>query len=216
MEPEFWKKTWNGGRIAFHQQDYHEKLTEFFPQLNPQREQRVLVPLCGKSVDMLWLHNQGLRVHGIELHEQAVQAFFSENKLAPVTKTHDAHFVHYSHENILISSGDFFKLDEKSTYDFVYDRAALVALPFEMRKIYAQVIKRSLRNGGKCLLIVYDYDQTKMQGPPFSVSNNEIHDLYQDQFSIRLIEEKKPANEGPRLGAVEGLVQKVYILEKIR
>lgn len=214
MEKEFWINAWNTGRTAFHQGKFHEKLTEFFPSLKPQKGQRVLVPLCGKSVDMLWLQNQGLSVHGVELHEQAVQSFFSDNHLSPVEKTQDAHFQNYSHERILLSCGDFFQLDEKSTYDFVYDRAALVALPSQMRKAYAQVIKRSLRKGGKCLLIVYDYDQSKMEGPPFSVSGSEIQSLYHDQFNIRLLEEKKPENEGPRLGAVQGMLQKVYVLEK--
>lgn len=215
MEAEFWIKTWNEGKTAFHQLDYHEKLTQYFPQLNASKGQRVLVPLCGKSVDMLWLHNQGLHVHGVELHEQAVQSFFMGNKLAPVNKTQDADFVHYAFENILISSGDFFKLNGKSAYDFIYDRAALVALPFEMRKAYAGVIRSALRKGGKYLLIVYDYDQSKMEGPPFSVSSQEIHDLYQDQFNIRLMEEKQPVNEGARLEAVKGLQQRVYFLEKI-
>ena len=69
MEKEFWINAWNTGRTAFHQGKFHEKLTEFFPSLKPQKGQRVLVPLCGKSVDMLWLQNQGLSVHGVELHE---------------------------------------------------------------------------------------------------------------------------------------------------
>lgn len=214
MEKEFWIKAWNEGRTAFHQGKFHEKLTLFFPQLTPETGQSVLVPLCGKSVDMVWLHNHGLKVHGVELHEQAVQSFFSENHLSPVEKTQDAYFQNYAFENMMLSCGDFFQLDEKSAYDFVYDRAALVALPFEMRKGYAQLIQRSLRKGGKCLLIVYDYDQSKMQGPPFSVSSNEIQDLYAADFNISLVEEEYPKNEGPRLGAVEGLMQKVYMLEK--
>lgn len=214
MEKEFWIKAWNDGRTAFHQGQFHQKLTEYFPQLVPKQGQTVLVPLCGKTLDMLWLHQQGLSVHGVELHEQAVQAFFTENNLAPVQKTADADFNHYSFENIRISSGDFFKLANDATYDFVYDRAALVALPPEMRKRYAEVIQRVLRPAGKCLLIVYDYDQSKMEGPPFSVSGSEIHSLYQDQFNITLLEEKKPENDGPRLGAVQSMLQKVYVLEK--
>lgn len=216
MESEFWINAWNEGRTNFHQEDFNEKLLEFFPLLAPTKGQKVLVPLCGKSKDLFWLHHQNLQVHGVELHEQAVQTFFTENKLAPVKKTQDKDFINYTFENIVISVGDFFKLDGKNTYDLIYDRAALVALPAPMRKTYVQTIKQSLKVGGKCLLIVYQYDQTKMEGPPFSVDANEIHELYEDQFTIKLMESKKPSNEGPRLAAVEGLKQKIYILKKIR
>lgn len=123
-------------------------------------------------------------VHGIELHSQAVESFFAENELSPVTKTQDQGFANCTHENIVISCGDFFKLHENDAYDFIYDRAALVALPSQLRKNYAQVIKQSLRTGGKYLLIVYEYDQSKLDGPPFSVDANEIHELYEAQFLL--------------------------------
>ena len=215
MEAPFWIKAWDEGRTNFHLQNYHEKLLEYFPVLNPKAGLRVLVPLCGKTKDLIWLHGLKLQVHGVELYDHAVEAFFTENKLAPVKIREDKDFSHSTFENITISCGDFFKLSETATYDFVYDRAALVALPCEMKKDYAKIIKRSLKKGGKCLLIVYEYDQSLMEGPPFSVVSKEIHDLYEDQCTIKLMEEKRPSNEGPKLGALENLIQKIYILEKL-
>lgn len=217
MDAQFWIKLWNEGKIGFHQEDYHGKLLEYFPQLHPQAGQKVLVPLCGKTKDLLWLHGLKLHVHGIELHEDAVKSFFSENKLTSVQKTLDQSFINYTYQNIVVSSGDFFKLNEKNVYDFIYDRASLVALPASMRKDYAQIIKQSLKTGGKCLLIVYEYDQDKMDGPPFSVDESEVHALYADQFSVQLLESKCPVNEGARLSSLEeSLKQKVYLLEKLR
>lgn len=216
MDSQFWIKSWTDGRTAFNQQQYHDKLMQFFPQLNPQSGQSVLVPLCGKTIDMVWLAGLGLHVHGVELFSGAVEDFFSENKLQPVEKSQEHNFVKYFFQNILISCGDFFKLKKDNGYDFIYDRAALVALPASMRKNYAQVIKQSLKRGGKYLLIIYEYDQSKMDGPPFSIRDDEIQSLYADQFSIKLMEIKKPSNEGSRLAAIESLHQKVYILEKIR
>jgi thiopurine S-methyltransferase len=214
MDSQFWIKAWNEGKTAFHQAHYHEKLTEYFPQLKPQKGQRVLVPLCGKTKDLLWLHELGLQVQGIELHDPAVKAFFTENELSSCEITQDQGFTHYTHKNIVMSCGNFFKLSQNETYDFVYDRAALVALPAAMRKNYAQVIKQSLKRGGKYLLIVYEYAPSQMEGPPFSVDEKEIHALYEDQFSIQLMESKKPDHEGSRLASVESLQHKVYILEK--
>lgn len=215
MDADFWIKAWIEGRTNFHQSHYNEQLLNWFPKLNPAAGQRVLVPLCGKTKDLVWLHDLKLDVHGVELHEDAVKSFFTENELSPVETSRDQHFNHYTHKKITISCGDFFKLPESEKYDFIYDRAALVALPEMMRKKYAEVIKRSLKKGGKCLLIVYEYDQTKMDGPPFSVDENEINALYQDQFEIQMVESERPENAGARLAVLENsLVQKVYLLTK--
>lgn len=215
MEPKFWIEAWNEGRTAFHQENCHEKLTEYFPLLHPKKGQKVLVPLCGKSKDLLWLHGLELNVHGVELHDDAVGSFFSENGLSIDKKTTDQDFNHYRHGNLVLSCGDFFALKETNAYDYIYDRAALVALPFEMRKKYAQVIRQSLKPKGKYLLIVYEYDQAKLEGPPFSVDANEIHRLYEEKFTVKLMESQRPMTEGPRLSAFENLEQKVYVLEKI-
>lgn len=216
MDAQFWIKAWEEGRTGFHRESYNEKLLEYFPPLKPQRGQSVLVPLCGKSKDMLWLNSQGLHVHGVELHTPAVKSFFSENHLSPVEEAVDEEFINYMYKNIVISCGNFFKLNAKDRYDFIYDRASLVALPSFMRKEYARVVTESLRVGGKYLLIVYEYDQTKMEGPPFSIEDQEIYELYQDRFEIKLMENEAPENEGPRFTELGIFYQKVFILEKLR
>lgn len=215
MDATFWIRAWNEGRTGFHREDYHEKLLEYFPQLKAKKDQRVLVPLCGKSKDLIWLRAQDLHVHGIELHEQAVQDFFKENGLSPFDVKKDSNFTHYSFKDIIISCGDFLKLNGQSDYDLVYDRASLVALPASMRRKYAQTIKKILAPRAKYLLVVYEYDQSQLEGPPFSVSEQEINELFGDEFSIKRMESKSPTADGPRLLAVAGLEQVVYILEKL-
>jgi thiopurine S-methyltransferase len=215
MDSEFWISAWNEGRTGFHQESFNEKLIQYFPQLKPKEGQRVLVPLCGKTKDLLWLHQLNLHVHGVELHDDAVESFFNENQLSPVSKTNDQSFSHYNFEKITLSNGDFFKLKAEESYDFIYDRASLVALPASMRGEYAEIIKRSLKKGGKCLLIVYEYDQSKMEGPPFSIDENEVRKLFGDQFNIELLESKTPSVEGSRLSSLEAnLKQNVYLLGK--
>lgn len=214
MDAAFWIKAWEEGRTNFHQQQYNPKLLQYFPELKPQKGQEVLVPLCGKTKDMVWLEELGLKVHGIELYEKAIESFFVENKLAPVTREEVSHFNNYHYQNITLSCGDFFQLNESSRYDFIYDRAALVALPEEMRKQYAEVIQRSLKYGGKCLLITFDYDQSKMDGPPFSVNSQEVYRLYQDNFKITLMESSNISSEGGKLSSVGDVKQNVYIMEK--
>lgn len=155
MEAQFWKNAWNEGRTGFHLEKFNHKLIQHFPSLNPQPGQKVLVPLCGKTKDLLWLSEQELKVHGVELYEKAVESFFSENDLTP-HKVQDQFFKNYISHNITVSVGDFFKLDAYESYDFVYDRASLVALPASMRKAYAEVVTRALKPGGKYLLIVFE------------------------------------------------------------
>lgn len=213
MDAQFWINAWNEGRTGFHLEKYNPKLLEFFPRLNPQVGQKVLVPLCGKTKDMLWLHENKLHVHGVELHQHAVESFFSENKLTPEIKS-DETFTHFSYQNMIVSSGDFFKLDEKNIYDYIYDRASLVALPQSMRDEYVNVVTRALKPHGQYLLIVYDYDQNEMQGPPFSISEDEIYRLYKNEFSIELLKSEELTEGNSRLSAVKSMKEKVYLLRK--
>lgn len=216
MEPKFWIDAWENGRTGFHKQNYHDKLLEFFPTLHAHEGESVLVPLCGKTKDMLWLGKTGLNVTGIELYQEAVEAFFHDNNLAPVSFHQTKDFKEYSHENIQIKCGNLFQFTGEKIFDYIYDRAALVALPRDMRVDYAKVMKRVLKDNGKYLLIVYEYDETQMSGPPFSVTHKEILELYGDEFSVKLLDSRPPAEDGPRINQVGGLLQNVYQLEKKR
>lgn len=213
MDSEFWIKAWDEGRTNFNQKSYNEKLLQYFPRLSPEKNQKVLVPLCGKAIDMIWLRDQGLEVRGVELYDKAVKEFFAENNLS-FQVSRDPHYTNYQSGKIVISCGDFFELGQENFYDLIYDRAALVALPARMRKNYADVVTRALKPSGNYLLVVYEYDQTKLEGPPFSVSEKEVHDLFGKNFSIELMENQRPKNEGERLASTLSLTQKVYILRK--
>ena len=68
-----WIERWREGRTGWHEVDGSALLRRHWPRL--VRGSRVLVPLCGKSVDMLWLASQGLEVTGVELSEIAARAF---------------------------------------------------------------------------------------------------------------------------------------------
>jgi thiopurine S-methyltransferase len=212
MDKQFWVHAWEEGRTGFHQSQFNDKLLTYFPQLLSRENQKVLVPLCGKSKDMLWLALQGLEVRGIELYEEAVRAFFAENKLPPPEVTRDQNFVTYSQGRFRISSGNFFKFHETAAYDLIYDRAALVALPPEMRRDYVNVLRRALKENGKYLLLTYEYDESELQGPPFSIPEEEVRKLYGKDFSIKKLESLRPKQESARFDPVTSLKQTVYIL----
>lgn len=214
MEKNFWVSRWKEGKTGFHQLQFNDKLLKYFPTFASSPGDKVLVPLCGKTKDMIWLCSQGLSVHGIEFYETAVREFFEENSMR-FEEIDKGDFLHFQGDQITLSVGDFFNLRLESTYDFIYDRASLVALPIEMRKKYAKVIERALKPNGKYLLLTYEYNLEELEGPPFSVLENEVYELYQDNFDIKLLEVSDETFKGPRLAGVSSLLQKVYQITKI-
>ena len=153
---------------------------------------RVLVPLCGKSLDLMWLASHGLRVMGVELSEQAVEAFFSEQNLVPRITRRDAFTVYQTDLNE-VWCGDFFALDAEALAGCtaLYDRAALIALPPLMRAQYAEHLSRLLPSGCQGLLITLDYDQSQKAGPPFAVTDDEVKVLFGSDWTVKTLQEQE-------------------------
>lgn len=207
MEQEFWHQMWQSNEIGFNQSQPNQLMQRYFLSLNLKPGDRVLVPLCGKSIDMLWLAGQGYKVIGIELSQQACKAFFQENKIATkVTETGD--FVVYSSDEITLFAGDFFKLDKNTLgpVDAVYDRAALIALPSELRQEYSAHLGQLVDRETKIFLITTSYNQIEMQGPPFSVDENEVNMLFSADFNIKQLY-SKPLSDIPAHLHERGLLQ---------
>lgn len=173
---EEWLERWNSGHTGWHEANGNTALHKFWPRLAPGS--RVLVPLCGKSVDLLWLEQQGLDVTGVELCEIAVRAFFTEAGIPFDVEAGDGlpRFKARG-RRLSIHRGDYFDYSD-GPYDAVYDRAALVALPPELRPAYAAHTKSLMKPGARHLLITLEYDQTKVDGPPFSVLANEVQSYW--------------------------------------
>ncbi|MEM6729676.1 MAG: thiopurine S-methyltransferase, partial [Pseudomonadota bacterium] len=189
-----WHERWENGQIAFHEARPHPMMVAGFASVVTPPA-RVLVPLCGKSNDLIWLRDQGYDVVGAELDRSAVEAFFAENGLAAEV-TPSGGLTHYASGAISIFQGDFFTLTPEQTgpIDGVFDRAALVALPPEMRVRYAHHLA-ALAPRAPQFQITFEYDQTTMDGPPFSVRADEIARHYADAYAIADMERR--AISGP-------------------
>lgn len=185
MDKAFWEDKWSSGQVNFDRSDANPLLTEFFKELSLAQNARVLVPLCGRSVDMQWLMAQGFFVLGVEFYEPAARQFFELHGLV-YEESMLGSFKVFSHEGITIFVGDFFALTKAmlGPIDGIYDRAALIALPDHMRRRYAQHIIDLSDEATKMLLVTTVYDQTHMPGPPFSVNIEELISLYGHQFSL--------------------------------
>jgi thiopurine S-methyltransferase len=189
MQPEFWHKKWASNQIGFHLPDVNPYLQRFWPDLNLAAHARVLVPLCGKSLDLLWLAGRGHRVLGIELSEKAVEDFFSEQQLQPQISEHGV-FKVYRAGTIELWCGDVFALSAEDVADCsaLYDRAAVIALPPPMRERYAEHLQNILPAGLKGLLITLDYDQSQISGPPFSVDDAQVRHLFGGAWQMQVLE----------------------------
>lgn len=184
MRPRFWHERWQQNQIGFHQDEFNPYLQTYWPKLQLPIGSKVFVPLCGKSIDMLWLRAEGYEVLGIELSPIAVHDFFAEHQLEP-TISQQGVFELWEVDGLQILLGDFFQLTaaDLATCQAIYDRASLIALPPDMREQYAVHLKQ-IAAAKPSLLITLEYDQAVTGGPPFSVTAAEVDQYYADQYQI--------------------------------
>lgn len=220
MDADFWHERWARGEIGFHQQDFNAHMLAFIDRLEAPRGAHVLVPLCGKSRDMLWLLQHGFRVTGIEISATAAESFFSENGLPPPRVTPFPGGRILAADRLQIFCADFFTIDpgRMPLVDAVYDRAALVAMPPGMRKPYADHLLRWITAGARTLLITLEYPQQEMQGPPFAVTPTEVDTLFGAACRIELLHSEDCLAREPRFRSkgLTHLVESVFLLQRNR
>lgn len=186
METDFWLQRWRNNEIGFHQREVNPLLAAHFKDLRLQRGARVFVPLCGKTLDIAWLLSRGCRVAGVELSELAIEQLFAELGVRPqVSETGE--LKRYSATDIDIFAGDVFALSAEllGLVDATYDRAALVALPEAMRERYARHLM-TITGRAPQFLLTFEYDQSQMNGPPFSVTGAEVARHYKESYDVTL------------------------------
>lgn len=177
MDPEFWQQRWRERRIGFHEGRPNDLLVSHAQALGPPG--RVLVPLCGKSEDLAYLSSIGHEVVGIELAETAVVEFFREHDLEAAPTPRGA-LVERSAKGITLLQGDFFDAgpEDVGAITAFYDRAAIVALPRELRPRYAAHLLELIGSLAQGLVVSFEYPQDRMEGPPFSVGEEELRRYY--------------------------------------
>jgi thiopurine S-methyltransferase len=212
VKPEFWLERWQSGQIGFHRAEPNPRLIG-----NHQRVLgdclRVLVPLCGKSVDLEWLVVRGHEVVGVELSELAATTFFAERGFTPERSEHDS-FVEYRYGGVRILVGDFFALTPEHVgyFDGAYDRAAMIALPPELRPRYCEKLASLMAPKGRLLLVTLHYDAPG--GPPFDVSAEEIASCYPGRRITPLESvDARAETPGPVSRGASFVSEDVYLLE---
>ncbi|MGO9932115.1 MAG: thiopurine S-methyltransferase [Steroidobacteraceae bacterium] len=186
MRPEFWNDRWRAGQIGFHQSAVERRLLTHWPGLNLAAASRVFVPLCGKSLDLLWLSDRGHAVAGVEISPVALESFCMENGI-PARRRLLRDFEVYEAAGLRLFRGDFFALTPEllGSQAAVYDRAALISWTPALRESYVAHMTALTSPGTQTLLITMEYRQDQMSGPPFSVTSDEVERLYEGHHEIR-------------------------------
>tara|TARA_B100001778_G_scaffold61175_1_gene47640 strand:+ start:2847 stop:3482 length:636 start_codon:yes stop_codon:yes gene_type:complete len=183
-----WHQRWNENRIGFHRSLANPALTEHWSKLELDSSSHVLVPLCGKSLDMHWLTQQGHSVSGIEFVEKAVKEFFDDWAKKP-QKTSTKFGEKFTAGNIHLYQADFFKVQpDDAPFSAWYDRAALVALPPSLRTQYVEQLRKLTTPDAKGLMVTFDYPKEEMQGPPFALSDEDVEYFFRPFFEIERLQ----------------------------
>lgn len=226
MHHSFWHQRWQEQRIGFHLDTINPYLSKYWPRLKLPEQSRVFVPLCGKSHDLRYFHQQGYRVIGNELSRVAVQDFYTEQQLIASKSVISSEnsdqaqmeMTLWNNPEVDIYCGDFFALHKEQLSDIkaVYDRASLVALPQEMREQYVQKLLEIIPKKISMLLLTLDYNENEKQGPPFSVTKEEVYRHYNEHFDIEQLEVADIAAESrsPRSQNMTYFNERVFLLTR--
>lgn len=211
MKEIFWHQRWEKGETAFHETEANHLLVSYFEHLNLAKGDRVLLPLCGKTSDISWLLALGYQVVGIELSEVAIIQLFKDLGVKPEV-SNSGELIRYRAKGLEIFVGDIFKVSAQDLgpVDAVYDRAALVALPKEMRDGYVDHLIK-ITNQVQQLLICYEYEQRLLDGPPFSILEEEVNRHYIEIFELTCLDSR--VISGGLKGKVDA-VETAWLLKK--
>lgn len=214
MDHAFWHQRWRDNLIGFHQEAVNPHLERHWERLGVKPDATVFVPLCGKSLDMVWLAER-YHVLGVELSPKAVEHFFQEQGLSPA-RSNDWPFMICEAEGVALYCGDFFALKPEHTAGIaaIYDRAALIALPPALRLRYADKLTGLAPAGTVMLLVTMEYEQAQMDGPPFSVESAEVETLFSDGWRIESLQHDSILEREPRFRerGLTRLAEHIYLL----
>jgi thiopurine S-methyltransferase len=215
MELSYWLGRWERGETGWHGDSPSVDLVRYWPQLVPF-DSAVLVPLCGKSLDLSFLRGAGHSVIGVELSLLAATAAFEEAG-TPFTRVTDGAYEILTGAELTIICGDFFNLPKHLVVGVAayYDRAALIAMPPERRPAYVQKVADLLPSGSQGLVSAISYPAGERTGPPFSVSYEEIQELYSSGFEVEVLESKDIVDSDPKFRAAWGLSSLVNSMYRV-
>lgn len=216
MDAKFWIEKWEQQQIGFHLPMAHPMLASHWSALGVERDAHVLVPLCGKTLDLVYLMSQGCHVTGVELSPIAIRQFLDEQALQADSIDIDGMPV-ATVDGLRLIEGDFFRLSPQAlgSVDAVYDRAALIAMPPDQQERYAQQLLALTSVSVPILLVTLDYDPSEMSGPPFATPREQVMRLFEERYEVDLLERLDALADNPALAGrgLTGLTETAWHLK---
>ncbi|TDI28948.1 MAG: methyltransferase domain-containing protein [Acidobacteria bacterium] len=193
-----WLERWREGRTPFHMDRINPWLERFAHHLDLGPGRRVLVPLCGMSLDLGYLARQGGRVMGVDLAEEALRRFLERQprKIARQERG-DAIFLLAAPYTLVAADIMTMTREQFGMFDAIWDRAALVALPQACHAAYVGLLLSLLKPEGRILMVSIEYDTALMDGPPFSLPAQEIKDLFRGSGQVEVLAEQEVDADEP-------------------
>ena len=199
---KYWTDSWKEGNTGWHREEVNEYLIKYVDELTGGRSNiRVFLPLCGKSVDMLWLADQGHTVVGVELAKQGIESFFTENNLNFTVESvkmaaggEPVEVYKCKEKQITIFCCDLFTLKEEDVggkFDAIWDRGSLVAIvpsAGDRGKRYTKKMHSLLANDGNYMLESLYYEVDRGSQPPASISDELRNEIYGEDFETKELE----------------------------
>jgi len=214
-----WLARWQDNKIGWHVDVVNQSLVDYLELLELEPGDNVFLPLCGKSIDLIYLSEMGYSVIGVELSPVGVVQFFVDNNLQYTVSEVDG-FSLYQSECIKIYCGDYFNLNAGHllSVSAVFDRASLIALDLDLREKYTVHLTAIIPFDARILLLTLIYPQHQMSGPPFSVSNSEVESLFSSAFKYRQLHCFNDIENEPKFlrAGVDYVENAAYLLQKVR
>lgn len=190
---------------------------------------RVFVPLCGKTLDMVYLASRAGDVYGVEGIKTALEEFAAEHPELEVKNngvSSNGLFERFEGKKITLLKGDYFQLTSGQTegkFDAVFDRGSFIAIDPTLRGDYVIVMGDILAKGARILLVIYERigtEEAVAQGPPFTISESGVRELYEGLDwveSVTLLHQEDQTAMFPHLKerypGLEGLLETAYLIQ---
>jgi thiopurine S-methyltransferase len=218
LTPEFWLQRWRHGRTGFHQAEVSVVLPRWWPSLKLATDARVLVPLCGKSLDVSWLCQRGGLLTAVDISPVAIEALCAEQGFAARRRSLPG-FDLYETPALHLWCGDFLALDPAMTgpIDAIFDRAAFTSWPPAWRDRYVQQLDTLSAPGTQLLLVTLEYAAGAVDGPPFTTDAAEIERLFGARHAIERLDRTDILAAEPRWAArgLTALHEACYRLRRV-
>lgn len=221
----YWIERWDQNEIGFHKPTVHQMLIKHQDKLFADgKPKTIFVPLCGKTLDLKWFADQDIQTTGLDVAEVALKQVFTENGLEWEEKPipllgESGKLLHTKDGKLKLYCGDMMKFskDVAGTFDAIWDRGALVALPRADIKRYSQILMNVLKPCGRMLVELMQYNLSIMDDidpsstkppPPFPMYEEDLKDLYGSDCSVEFVDSENRTLQGKDIVAATYLVVK--------